>query len=87
MENLMIANLTSFGSAGLMGALWLWERRLSRRREEQLSEAHERILRDEQRLECLRRVVSQNTAAIARFTETQRELSRTVSNVMKGERV
>ena len=30
-----IEPLTQFGAAGLMGALWIWERLLSRRRERQ----------------------------------------------------
>lgn len=69
----VMSDLTSFGAAGLMGSLWLWERKLSRRREQQLDDAHQRILRDEERLEKFTEVVQQNTAAIARFHETQRE--------------
>ncbi|GAH27066.1 unnamed protein product, partial [marine sediment metagenome] len=66
----IMSDLASFGAAGLMGTMWLWERRLSRRREEQLSDAHQRILRDEQRLSELTHVVEKNTAAITGFTET-----------------
>ena len=66
-----LTDLTSFGAAGIMGAMWLWERKNSRQRDEQLNEAHARILRDEQRLTGLIEVVEQNTAAVARFTETQ----------------
>ncbi|HOF17354.1 MAG TPA: hypothetical protein PK082_00460 [Phycisphaerae bacterium] len=66
-------DLATFGAAGLMGAMWLWERKLSRHREEQLSEAHGRIRRDEERLASLTRVVEHNTAAITRFAEIQRE--------------
>ena len=68
----VIADLTSFGAAGLMGSMWLWERRLSRRREEQLDDAHDRIHRDEQRLACLTDVVDKNTAAIVRFATHQK---------------
>ncbi len=70
----IMSDLASFGTAGLMGAMWLWERRLSRTREQQLSDTHERILRDEQRLSKLTQVVEQNTVAITRFTEIQREV-------------
>jgi hypothetical protein len=66
-----IGDLASFGAAGLMGAMWLWERRNSRLREEQLNEAHGRIVRDEQRLAKLVEVVEHNTTALARFNETQ----------------
>ena len=66
-----ITNLASFGVAGLMGAMWLWERRHSNLREEQLNQAHARIVRDEQRLDKLVEVVEHNTAAMTRFSETQ----------------
>jgi uncharacterized protein YigA (DUF484 family) len=70
----LMSELAPFGSAGLMGAMWLWERRHSALRDQQLTEAHARISRDEQRLGSLTRVIEQNTAAIARFAEVQREL-------------
>jgi hypothetical protein len=65
------SDLASLGAAGIMGAMWLWERRNGRVRDEQLSSAHERIARDEQRLGQLIEVVEHNTQALARFTETQ----------------
>jgi uncharacterized protein YigA (DUF484 family) len=70
----IMTDLANFGAAGLMGAMWLWERRLSRQREQQLNEAHERIIRDEERLKMLTHVVDQNTAAVTRFSETQRQV-------------
>ena len=70
----LMSDLASFGAAGLMGAMWLWERKLSRAREEQISEAHERIVRDEERLGKLTAVVEQNSAAVTRFTEVQRQV-------------
>ena len=76
-------DLTSFGAAGIMGGMWLWERRSSRQREEQLTQAHERILRDEQRLDKLTQVVECNTATIARFNETQRETCETLKHILK----
>ena len=38
--------LTKLGAAGIMGAMWLWERRTSRQREQQIDESHARILGD-----------------------------------------
>jgi len=78
-----VTDLANFGAAGLMGAMWLWERRLSRTRERQLSEAHARILRDEQRLELLTQVVEQNTSAVARFSETQRQVIETLRDLIR----
>jgi len=79
----VMSDLASFGAAGLMGAMWLWERRLSRLREEQLNDTHHRILRDEQRLKLLIQVVEQNTSAIVRFTETQRDVGEAVKNLSR----
>ena len=64
----MLEQLTNFGAAGLMGAMWLWERRTSQKREQQLDEAHTRILSDRVQLNELMDVVRQNTEAITRLT-------------------
>ena len=79
----IVYDLASFGAAGLMGAMWLWERKLSRHREEQLTEAHARIVRDEQRLESLVKVVEQNTSAVGGFTETQRQVVEAMRDLVK----
>ena len=67
---------TSLGSAGLMGAMWLWERRTSRLREEQLTESHGRILSDHVALDQLIGVVRQNAEALTKLTGVQEELCR-----------
>jgi len=79
----IVSDFASFGAAGLMGAMWLWERRLSRLREAQLTDAHGRILRDEQRLSKLVQVVEQNTAAVASFSETQRQVVDALKDLVK----
>ena len=63
-----IEQLTNLGAAGLMGAMWLWERRTSRQREQQLDEAHGRILSDRVQLGELMDVVRQNTEALIKLT-------------------
>ena len=65
---------TQFGVAGLMGALWVWERMLSRKREAQLNASHERIVRQNHELRMLIRLVRRNTQAIERFEQTQKQL-------------
>ena len=62
-----LPELAGLGSAGLMGAMWLWERRNSRQREQQLDEAHQRIMGDRVQLEQVFTVVRQNTDALARL--------------------
>lgn len=82
----VLSELTSFGAAGLMGAMWLWERRLSRSREQQLEDAHQRIVRDEQRLKLLTDVVDKNTAAIVRFLEHQKHHSELLRSLQEDYR-
>jgi len=74
MDPTTIEPLTQFGPAGLLGALWLAERWLSRRRETQLTEAHERLVTQKHELDALLLLVKQNTAAIERFEQTQQRL-------------
>jgi hypothetical protein len=82
-------DFTSFGAAGMMGAMWLWERKTSRQREEQLDEAHVRILGDRVQLEQLISVVRQNVEAMTRLSATQdqlvRRMDREQQNSAKGE--
>ncbi|MEA2709325.1 MAG: hypothetical protein QOF78_1926 [Phycisphaerales bacterium] len=71
-----IDSLASLGAAGLMGAMWLWERRTSQKREQQLDDAHARIMGDGVQLEQLMSIVRQNAEAIARLCTTQDQLLR-----------
>ena len=68
--------LTSLGASGLMGAMWLWERRTSQKREQQIDESHARIMADRIQLEQLIDVVKQNTEVLARLCTTQEQLVR-----------
>jgi hypothetical protein len=75
-ETMPLSELTNLGAAGLMGAMWLWERRTSRQREEQLDEAHARIMGDRVQLDQLIDVVRQNAEALSRLSATQEQLIR-----------
>ncbi|MBI1373904.1 MAG: hypothetical protein GC159_14370 [Phycisphaera sp.] len=63
----MIETLVQFGVAGLMGALWVWERTYSRKRERQLSESHRALMERDRELEVMVRLVRQNTRAMVGF--------------------
>jgi len=76
MSTTPLDSITSLGAAGLMGAMWLWERKTSRQREEQLDEAHVRILGDRVQLEQLIDVVRQNVEAMTRLAAMQDQLVR-----------
>lgn len=59
--------LPGLGAAGLMGAMWLWERRASQKREQQLDEAHARILAERVQADTLAALVRGNTEALTRL--------------------
>jgi hypothetical protein len=71
-----LSELASLGSAGLMGAMWLWERRTNRQRDQQLEQAHTRILADRVALDQLIHVVRNNIEAVTRLCATQEQLVR-----------
>jgi len=70
----MIEALMQFGVAGLMGALWVWERTHSRKREEQLSAAHRRLMKQDHDVDVLIRLVRHNTRAMVGFEEVHRRM-------------
>jgi uncharacterized protein YigA (DUF484 family) len=74
-----IQDLANLGAAGIMGAMWLWERRTSRQRESQIDEAHARIMNDRVQLQQLMELVEQNTQAFTRLNATQEQLVRQMS--------
>ncbi len=68
-EMRLLSEAASFGAAGLMGAMWLWERAGARQREKQIDEAHHRIMGDRVALGQLIEVVRQNSEALTRLSE------------------
>lgn len=68
----VVSDAVDLGAAGLMGAMWLWERAGARTREKQLTDAHDRITSDRLALGQLVEVVRQNTEALTRLSERVR---------------
>ena len=62
---------TQFGAAGLIGVLWILERRHAAVRDRQLDEAHRKIVTSERDLEALLNVVKENTKAINTLQQSQ----------------
>lgn len=79
-----LEQLTSFGAAGLMGAMWLWERRTSQKREQQLDEAHARIIGDRIQLDQLIDVVQRSSEVMSRLCATQEQLVRELGDRAHG---
>lgn len=75
----LIPAMTQFGTAGLIGAMWLVERRLGAERERQLSEAHRRLIDERRESDRLFELLSGTARALAALETTQRELIRVIS--------
>lgn len=82
-----IQSVTQFGVAGLMGLLWLWERTYSRKREQELTQAHQRLTAQQLELRTLIDLVSRNTAAIERFGQTQQRIADLLERMDQARRV
>ncbi|MDX2116303.1 MAG: hypothetical protein SFZ24_11890 [Planctomycetota bacterium] len=74
MEVELVTTMTQFGMAGLVGWMWLVERRAAAARETQLVAAHERLMEQRVQLDALLRVVAENTRAVASVEAGQRAL-------------
>jgi len=68
------AAMTNFGSAGLIGLLWILERRYAAHKDRQLDEAHRAAVDRRSEVEALHGVVKENSAAISRLEEVQHRL-------------
>ena len=73
--------IAQLGAAGLIGLMWLTERRAAASREKQLSDAHERILHDRTHLAALLSVVTDNTRALTALESGQRTLAGLIERI------
>ncbi len=81
METELLAAVTQFGVAGLIGWMWTAERRAASVRDRQIAEAQERLLRERKEMEILIGVVKENTRALAGLEESQRTLAQAVERL------
>ncbi|GEM_PF-1602615 len=81
MEETIVQHLAQLGAAGLMGLLWVLERRHGSQRERELTEAHLRIMENRTELGELIGVVKDNTAALSAVHGGQERLSRACEQV------
>ncbi len=72
--NDMLQLLTEFGAAGLIGMLWLLERRAASSRERQIDESHQRIMASNQQVTSLAEVINRNTRAIESLEQSQQRI-------------
>jgi hypothetical protein len=74
-EPQIAAAMAHFGIAGLIGWMWLSERRAAAARERQLAELHERLCQERPQFEVLIRIIADNTRALTALEAGQRGLS------------
>ena len=74
MTETALSILSEFGAAGLIGVLWIIERRAATARERELREAHGRIMHQQRALDALLEVVRENTRAMTALEQTQRRV-------------
>ena len=73
--------LAQLGAAGLIGWMWLTERRSAAERERQLTAAHDRILHERESLGTLIGALNGNTRALTLLEAGQRELAAAVRHL------
>jgi hypothetical protein len=85
MPDLTIASaLAQFGAAGLIGWMWLAERRAAGARERQLAELHERLMQERPHTGLLLEVVRDNTRALTALELGQRTLTGLLERLGSG---
>lgn len=77
----LTTTLAQLGAAGLIGWLWLAERRAAAARETQLRELHDRILQERPQIAALLAVVRDNTRALTALEAGQRAIVGVVERV------
>jgi hypothetical protein len=68
--------IAQFGSAGLIGWLWVTERRISLDRDKRVSDAHERLMSERTSIDALLRALDANTRALTALESSQRGIER-----------
>ena len=71
----MAAVIAQLGAAGLIGLMWLSERRSAHERERQVSQLHDRIRGDKAELGVLLAALEANTRAMVSLEAGQRRLT------------
>jgi type II secretory pathway predicted ATPase ExeA len=74
METEVLSAFTQFGVAGMVCAMWLIERRASGKREQQINEAHQKLISQLEERSALLEVVRDNTRALSMLEAGQRGL-------------
>lgn len=83
MESDVTGMVAQLGAAGLMGWMWLSERRAAGLREQQLAQAHERLMQERNNLEVLLRAVESSTRTLTALEVGQRQVVELLGRVAR----
>lgn len=75
-----VSALAQLGAAGVIGWMWLSERRAAGERERQIRESHETLMNERAQLDVLVRALEGNTRAVTALEAGQRELIRVIGH-------
>lgn len=81
------AALAQFGTAGLIGWMWLTERRAAAIRERQLSESHDRLMAERACFDLLVAAIKENTRVLATLEAVQRAMTGAVNRLNDKQQV
>jgi len=84
METEIASALAQLGAAGLIGWMWLTERRAAGARERQLTEVHDRLVQERTGVELLVRVIEENARALATLEASQRRLAQVLERMAEA---
>lgn len=85
-ETDVLGAIAQLGAAGLIGWMWLSERRSAMERESQIRESHGALMNDRVQLDVLVRALEGNTRAMTALEAGQHELARAINGVLSRER-
>ena len=85
-ETELAGAVAQMGAAGLIGLMWLSERRAAHDRERQLSEVHDRIKADKVELDVLLSALEANTRALVSLESGQARLVSVIEKMDQRER-
>src|SRR5262252_2229090 len=82
----LAAALAQLGAAGLIGWMWLAERRAAAARDIQLRELHERLMQERPQIAVLLAVVRDNTRALTALEAGQRGVAGALQRLARARR-
>lgn len=80
----LLVTLTQFGAAGLIGAMWVVERRAAASRDRALAEAHRKLMIERRELEIVVTALRENTRALAQLEAGQRRIAGLLESLVRA---